>query len=154
MKSTVYIETSIISYYTARPSRNLVMAGHQQITRDWWEKYQTLFNITISVLVLEDAKGGDPSAAKKRLEAVKEFPVLNISEPAEYLASGLIKSGAVPAKCPEDALHIALAAVNGIDFLLTWNFKHINNAQMKFKIRKIIEEYGYECPVICTPEGF
>lgn len=154
MKPTAYIETSIISYYTARPSRNIIMAGHQQITRKWWDKYQTKFDITISVLVLEEAKGGDPNAVKKRLDAVKKFPVLEISDPAEFLASDLIKLGAIPIKYPEDALHIALAAVNGIDFLLTWNFKHINNAQMKFKIRKIIEKHGYECPVICTPEEF
>lgn len=116
MKPSVYIETSVISYYTVRPSRDLIMAGHQQLTHEWWEKYRSQFDVTISMLVLEEIKGGDPNAAKKRPEAVNEMPILEITEPAEYLASVLVESKAVPLKCAEEALHIALATVNSINF--------------------------------------
>lgn len=152
MKPTVYIETSVISYYTGRPSSDLVTAGRQQLTRDWWEETRKHFKILISVLVLEEAKGGDKEASGKRLKALEGLPVLQINDKAENLAEILIKEGAIPVDSSEDALHIALATVNGIDFILTWNFNHINNAQIKAKIIKIIEKYEYVCPVICSPE--
>jgi predicted nucleic acid-binding protein len=152
MKPKVYIETSVVSYYTSRPSRDLVTAARQQVTREWWEESRNKFETYISILVLEEAKGGDPSAAEKRLEAINEMPVLKITDEAEKLAAILVKSGPISEEQPEDALHIALATVNGVDFLLTWNFNHINNAIIKKGIIKIAENQGYECPVICSPE--
>lgn len=152
MKPTVYIETSVISYYTSRSSSDLVIAARQQITREWWEETRKKFKIYVSALVLEEAKGGDSSAAKKRLEALKGTPVLKVNDMIEDLAEGLIKNKSIPEECSEDALHIALATINGLDYLLTWNFSHINNAQMKSKIITTVESYGYVCPIICSPE--
>ena len=113
-----------ISYYTGKQSSDLVIAGRQQITREWWEESRWQFDLNISLLVLEEVKGGDPSAAKKRLEALSGIPVLRITDKSEVLAEELINSSIIPRKCTEDALHIAIAAINAMDFLLTWNFNH------------------------------
>lgn len=152
MKSKIYIETSAISYYTSRPSRDIVIAARQQITQEWWEESRHQFDVFISMLVLEEAKGGDSIASKKRIEALKGISVLEISDEAEELAASLVKLGPIPENHSEDALHIALATTNGMDFLLTWNFNHINNAAMKKEITKIIETHGYDAPIICSPE--
>lgn len=152
MKETVYIETSVVNYYTSKPNRDLVIAGRQEITREKWSKILSYFEPYISVLVIQEAEQGDQNAAKERLVAISSLPVLSIIEQAEELASILIKDGPISPKNPEDALHIAVATVNGMDYLLTWNFTHINNAQMKSKIISIIEEHGYQCPIICSPE--
>ena len=152
MKSKIYIETSVISYYTSRPSRDIVIAARQQITQEWWEESRHQFDVFISMLVLEEAKEGDSVASKRRIEALNRIPVLEITDEAKELASSLVKLGPIPESHSEDALHIALATVNGMDFLLTWNFNHINNAAMKKEITKIVEKQGYEAPVICSPE--
>ena len=152
MEQKVYIETSIVSYYVARPSRDLVTAARQQVTREWWEENRQAFDANISTVVLEEAGGGDPSAATKRLEALEGMPVLSLTAEIENLATALIADGPIPENHAEDALHIAIAAINGMDFLLTWNFSHINNAVMKREITKVCEGRGYECPVICSPE--
>jgi predicted nucleic acid-binding protein len=152
MKPKIYIETSVVSYYTNRPSRDIVTAARQQVTREWWEESLNQFDTYISALVLEEASGGDPTSAERRLEALKGIPVLKITDEAEDLAAALVKIGPIPETHSEDALHVALAIINGMDFLVTWNFHHINNAKMKKEIAKIAEENGYECPVICSPE--
>lgn len=152
MKETVYIETSVVSYYASRPSRDLVIAGRQEITREKWPNILRSFDAFISALVVQEAEHGDQDAAKERLAAVSSLTVLPITEQAEELASVLIADGPIPENHPEDALHIAVATVNGMEYLLTWNFTHINNAQMKAKIISIIEERGYQCPLICSPE--
>jgi len=131
MKKKVYIETSVISYYTSRPSRDLVTAARQQVTREWWEEMRQQFGSYISAMVIEKAKGGDLSAAEKRIDAIAEIPVLKVIDEACNLAEILVSSGIITVEHSEDALHIALATVNGMDFLLTWNFAHINNAQIK-----------------------
>ena len=151
MKAKIYIETSVVSYFTSRPSRDLITAARQQVTRDWWKESLSRFDPYISVLVIEEAKGGDVIAAKKRLDALKGMPVLRISDEVEALANALI-AGPIPENSTEDALHIALASANGMDFLLTWNFHHINNAMIKKRIIKIVENQGYESPVLCSPE--
>lgn len=127
-------------------------AARQQVTSEWWEDSRRRFDTFISVLVLQEAQEGDDHAAEKRLEAVSEMPVLEMAEAAEALAGELVRNGTIPKEHVEDALHIALATVNGMDFLLTWNFQHINNATIKSKITRTVEEQGYECPVICSPE--
>ena len=152
MKETVYIETSVVSYFTSRPSRDLIIAARQEITREKWSKVLTVFEPYISALVIQEAEQGDAEAAQKRIAAISKLPVLSISDEAEHLALILIKNGPIPDEYPEDALHIAIATVNGIDYLLTWNFSHINNAQMKAKITSIVEARGYQCPIICSPE--
>ncbi|HHT9116197.1 MAG: hypothetical protein A2545_06380 [Planctomycetes bacterium RIFOXYD2_FULL_41_16] len=152
MKETVYIETSVVSYFASKPGRDLVIAGRQEITREKWPKILEFFEVYISTLVLQEAEQGDPEAAQKRLNVITNLPVLAITDEVEKLASILISEGPIPDKNPEDALHIAIATVNGIDYLLTWNFTHINNAQMKSKIISVVEKYGYPCPIICSPE--
>ena len=152
MASLVYVETSVISYYAARPSRDIITAARQTITQEWWDEARGRFEIYISVLVVEEAKAGDPDAAQRRLAAISGLPILEINDAAEELAKRLVDGGLIPETSAEDALHIALATVHGMDFLLTWNFRHINNAEVKAHIRAAIEAVGYECPVICSPE--
>ena len=152
MAPSVYIETSVVSYYTARPSRDIVTAARQTLTQEWWEDARAKFDLYVSVLVVEEAKGGGAEAAQKRLAAISGLPILEINDAAEKLSRRLIDDGAIPSSTVEDSLHISLATVHGMDFLLTWNFRYINNAEMKSRIRTIIEAAGYESPVICSPE--
>jgi len=152
MKASVYIESSVISYLTALPSRDIVTSARQTLTQEWWESYREEFELFISVLVRDEISGGDPLAAQRRLEMIADISVLSASEEAELVASSLITSAALPEKSKEDALHIGIAAAQGIDFLLTWNFKHINNAQKKSTIIKVVENFGFSCPTLCSPE--
>jgi predicted nucleic acid-binding protein len=147
----VYVETSIVSYLTARPSNNLIAAAWQKETVDWWETQRDRFDLYISEVVIEEAGRGDESAASRRLRALEDIPALQLDKQSVDLAKELIDQGAVPRKALDDALHLAVAAVNGVDFLLTWNCRHIDNAEMKPKIRKVIESKGYQCPEIATP---
>ena len=152
MPPSVYVETSVIGYYTARPSRDIVTAARQALTQEWWENARNKYELYVSVLVVEESKGGGTDAAQRRLSAISELPILEINDAAEQLAKRLLDEGTIPAGNPEDALHISLATVHGMDYLLTWNFRHINNAEMKARIRAVIEAAGYESPVICSPE--
>jgi predicted nucleic acid-binding protein len=152
MSASVYLETSVISYLTARPSRDIVLAGHQQTTRDWWQTRRSLFEVCISELVLQEASGGDRQAAEDRLSVVNDLELLEITPEALQLADRLVAEAALPQKAVADALHIAIAVSNGIDFLLTWNCKHIANAFMRSKIEAICRKNGYEPSIICTPE--
>ncbi|MEW6355610.1 MAG: type II toxin-antitoxin system VapC family toxin [Planctomycetota bacterium] len=152
MKQKVYLETSVISYLTSKLSRDLIVAGHQQITQEWWEKRSDDFDLFVSQIVVGEAGKGDRLAAERRLEVVSGLPLLDINEDAESLSAAIVTSGAVPAEAGEDALHIALAIVHGMDYLLTWNFKHIANAELERVLTKISRSLGYDVPVICTPE--
>jgi hypothetical protein len=152
MKLKVYIETSVISYLTARPSRDLITAAHQQLTIDWWEDRRADFDLYVSQLVIREASAGDENAASRRLEIIKPMPLLELNEEALALARSLLEDGPLPAKASEDALHIAIAAVHGMDFLLTWNCKHIANAEMRGLIEGVCRSKGYEPPITCTPE--
>jgi hypothetical protein len=149
---TVYIETSILSYLTARPSRDLVAAAHQQITRTWWEEHRERFEVFVSPLVDQESRRGDPDAPQRRVEALSGLPALEIVEQAYQLAASLIAEGALPASAQDDATHIALAAVHGMDYLLTWNCRHIDNAETKPVVRSVCANHRYTCPEICTPE--
>ena len=150
MKLKVYIETTIPSYLTAWPSRDLIRAAQQQITREWWQT-RDRFDLLVSQLVIEESSGGDPEAAKERVEALAGVPELRISEEATVLAGRLIEGVPLPDKAAVDALHIAVAVVGGVDYLLTWNCKHIANAAMRHRIEAVCRSGGYEPPVICTP---
>jgi len=152
MKKKLYIETTVVSYYTGRPSRDIVISARQEETRGLWPSLLEDYDTCISALVYEEAKAGDSEAAQKRLEAIEPFPVLDVDEEAYNLAQTIIKEQAIPAEYPEDALHIALAATNGIDLIVTWNFAHINNPFKRMMIRQIVENSGYICPEICSPE--
>jgi predicted nucleic acid-binding protein len=147
MKSRIYLETSVVSYLTARPSRDLVRAGHQETTREWWAMRSTY----ISQLVLDESAAGDASAAAQRLAMLENVPLLELTPEATGLARALVREAALPSKAAADALHIALAAVHGMDCLVTWNCTHIANAAMRPKIEAICRASGFEPPVICTP---
>ena len=152
MKPKVYVETTVVSYFAGRPTRDLVIAAHQEETRALWPRLSSDFDSYISALVYEEAGRGNEELARKRLAAVAPFPVLDIDQEARDLAAQLLATKAVPDEFPEDALHIAVAAVNGIGILLTWNFAHINNPFKKMLIRQSVENAGYLCPEICSPD--
>ena len=151
MKTTVYIETSIPSYLTARTSRDVRTAAWQQITCQWWDEARSHHNLFISELVIVEAGEGDADAATRRLTALQGIPELVIDEEVRALAERLTADGGVPPSAEADALHIAVTAVHGIDYLLTWNFRHIDNATAKPIMRSICAVAGYRCPEICTP---
>ena len=148
---TVYIETSIISYLTARPSSDLVAAAWQKATVDWWDTQRGRFGLFVSNVVIEEAGQGDAEAAGRRLEALTGIPLLKITDGVVSLAKALIRARAVPEKALDDALHIAVSAAHGVDYLLTWNCRHIDNAETKPIIRGICAADGFSCPEICTP---
>ena len=152
MRPKVYLETTIISYLTARPSRDLVTAAYQQITQDWWLDTRPHFDLFVSQLVHQEAGGGDVEAAEKRLKTLHGIPLLPTSEEALALAQSIMREELVPQRVAEDAAHIAIATTNGVDYLMTWNLKHIANAVTRSKIEALCRAEGYEPPVICTPE--
>ena len=151
MKPKVYIETTVVSYLTAWPSRDVVIAGYQQTTREWWRDAADRFELVASQLVINEASSGDPDAAKDRLAALDAVTLLDATNEAAELAEQLIQSGAVPAKAAEDAGHIAIAVTNGVDYLVTWNCRHIANATMRAQIERVCRDAGYEPTIICTP---
>ena len=152
MKQRVYVETTIVSYLSARRSRDLVMAAHQELTREWWETRSGDFQLLVSELVRDEVAEGDREASATRVAAIGNIPILRISELAVSLAEELVSKGPIPPEAAADALHIAIAAVNGVDFLVTWNCRHLANATLRGRIEAMVEDAGYGCPVICTPE--
>jgi predicted nucleic acid-binding protein len=151
-KAAIYVETSVVSYLVARPSRDIIVAAHQQLTSDWWDNQSHQYDLFISQIVLDEARAGDKQAAGKRIAALQDLPLLEINEEVIRLAEHLVQLHAVPIKAAQDALHIAVACVNGVDYLLTWNCKHIANAKMRSKIDKVCRDAGYVPSIICTPE--
>jgi hypothetical protein len=151
-RGNVYVETTVFSYLAARPSRDLRVAAHQQITAEWWDLRRHEFELFISQLVVEEASAGDPDAASRRGEYLEDLALLELSATALALAERLLADGAVPTAAAEDALHIAVAAVHGMQYLMTWNCKHIANAATRSRIEVVCNEAGYDMPVICTPE--
>jgi len=152
MKKNVYIETTVVSYFTSKPSRDLMIAGHQEATRELWEKLPIKYKTFVSALVFQEAGKGDQNQAEMRMAAIANFPMLDIDHEARSLAGKIIAKKGIPREYPEDALHIAVAAVHGIDVIVTWNFLHLNNPFTRKKIRMIVEAEGYSCPEICSPE--
>ena len=151
MKS-IYIETSIPSYLTGRPSRDLRTAAWQQITAQWWEEARGSYELYTSELVVSEASEGHPEAAQRRLDSLRSITELVVDPEMEALAAKLLAEGGFPAPAEVDALHVAIAAVQGIDLFLTWNCRHINNAETKPIVRSICAVAGYTCPEICTPQ--
>ena len=152
MRQSVYIETSIVSYLASKPSRDIIVAAHQQITQNWWDSRKDQFNLFISELVLREAGSGDPEASSQRLSYLEGIPSIIMKEEAYTLAENLIINGTIPQGAFADALHIAVSTVHGMEFLLTWNCKHIANAEMKGRIEKACRSHGFEPPILCTPE--
>ena len=151
VRKFVYIETSVVSYLTARPTSDLLAAAWQKTTADWWEAHRSDYNVCTSQLTIEEAGRGDPGAAARRLEALSDIDVLPITAAAIELASLLIHEGALPPGAENDALHIGIAAAHGVDFLLTWNFRHLANAQTRPAIRSLCAQRALTSPEICTP---
>jgi predicted nucleic acid-binding protein len=152
MPQRVYIETSFVSYLTARPSRDVVVVAHQQITREWWNQSRADFELCTSQLVLQEAGSGDPEAVQERLVILKSMLLLDTTEAAVILAEELVRARALPEKAADDALHIAVAASQKIPYLLTWNCRHMANATMRPVIDAVCASKGYKAPIICTPE--
>lgn len=152
MQFKVYVETSIISYLTARPSKDLRAAANQQTTNEWWQSRRHWFDLYISEFVTMEASMGDPDAARRRIAVIADLPSLRLTEEVRFLGKTLIEKGSLPAKAEIDAYHIAIASVHGMEYLLTWNCTHIANAIMRPKIEAVCRQLGYAPPVICTPQ--
>lgn len=149
---TVYLETTFISYLVARPSRDVIVAGHQQTTQDWWANRRSEFECVISQVVIDEASAGDSAEAQKRLEIIAGLSELEITADAEALAEAIMNSGVLPPHGARDAAHIAVAAAHAVDYLLTWNCKHLANVQIWRRIALVCEKAGHRMPIICTPE--
>jgi len=152
MKPRVYLETTVVSYLTSRPSRSLIGAAHQQLTVDWWEQRRGDFDLVVSELVFREAAAGDPAAAKLRLATLAGIPRLALTEEAAGLAAEFVERRIIPKKAAEDALHIALATLHGVDYLLTWNCTHIANPVLQVRLANVLATKGLFLPFICTPE--
>lgn len=152
MKAKVYIETTIPSYLVARQSRDLVTAAHQEITRLWWEKRRADFDLYVSEPVLKEAAAGNEVMAQKRMELLAIIPVLALTGEILGLAERLVAERPIPSKAAGDALHIAVATVYGCEYLLTWNCRHIANAEVARAATRLVQRQGFELPSICTPE--
>ena len=149
---SVYLETTIISYLVARPSRDLIVAAHQQTTHDWWENRREAFACNVSQVVIDEASAGDPNEIRKRLAIIRDLPVLEVTTSAESLAQAIIASGVIPPRAVRDAAHVAVAAVHRIDYLMTWNCRHLANAQIMRKMEEVCNRSSECMPLICTPE--
>jgi hypothetical protein len=151
MKRKIYVETSVISYLAARPSKTIIGAAHQQITVAWWE-LRSDYELFVSQSVWQECAAGDPEAAQKRLAALEGIPVLAVTQDMIRLAEAFIEQAIIPAKAIEDALHIAVSTLHHVDFLLPWNCRHIANPMIQEKIAMYLEQLGLFLPIICTPE--
>jgi hypothetical protein len=151
MRSNVYIETTIVSYLVAAPTQDIIQAAHQQITRQWWSG-RDRFDLFVSRAVVAEAGRGDARAAARRLRALRGIPRLAGGRRGAKLAEALLQCGALPPNAEIDAVHVGIAAVNGIDYLLTWNLRHLANAIIRGKIEQAVREAGLAPPIICTPE--
>jgi len=152
MKQKVYLETSIISYLAGRRSKDIIVAAHQELTHEWWELRKNKFTPFVSQLVIQEIQAGDRAAAQERLLLIESLPSLSLNEEARELALVFLQKKVLPRKAVEDALHIAVATCNGMDYLVTWNCKHIANAEIRSEINRLCKESGFEVPIICTPE--
>lgn len=153
MSRRIYIETTIPSYLTARPSRDIIQTARQQLTREWWDRERYNYDLCISQIVLDEAAAGDTEAAQRRMAVIADLPLLDLTAEVDGLAQQIMQSGLLPANASRDAVHIAVTAVHQVHFLLTWNCRHIANATIFRDLQRIIRDAGYDVPVICTPEG-
>ena len=151
MSESVYIETSILGHFTARPTDNLILAANMKVTQDWWNEYRHLFTLYASEIVADEAAKGDATIAAKRLELLQPLMFLQLTEEAFELSQAFLKQSNLPKKALIDSLHIALTTIYGLDYLLTWNCKHMANAQLQRKRSEVSLELGYVLPIIYTP---
>lgn len=151
MKDSVYLETSIISYLAAWPSRDLMVAANQQATHEWWRVRRATFDLVISDVVVDEISQGDRAASERRLDLVRGIRVMRPGEADDALARQLVSRLRLPRRGAVDALHIAVAAVNQVKYLLTWNCSHIANVALRPGIESVCRECGLSAPLICTP---
>ncbi|MBE9061426.1 type II toxin-antitoxin system VapC family toxin [cf. Phormidesmis sp. LEGE 11477] len=151
MSETVCIETSILGYLTARSTKNLILAANMEVTKDWWELRRNNFALYTSEAVLAEVMRGDSEIASQRLEILRSFPLLALNQAVQGLAVQFLARSNLPPKAKIDAIHIAAATVHSMDYLLTWNCKHIANAQIQRKLAEISLDCGFVLPVLCTP---
>ena len=130
----------------------MLVAAHQQLTVAWWDEQRTRYELFTSQVVLAEARAGDPEAAQRRLAVLERLPLLDVTDAAIALATMLITRQALPAQAAQDALHVAVACVHGMEYLLTWNCAHLANARLRSRIEQICRDAGYVPPIICTPE--
>lgn len=149
---TIYVETTVVGNLAGRVHPDPMVAARQAATRRWWATAASQYRLLISQIVLDECAGGDPAAARERLAEIDSLPVLRITPEVRDLTVALMSSGAMPATEPRDALHVAVAAVHGVQYLVTWNFKHIANATLRERIESVCRDAGCEPPIICTPE--
>jgi len=149
---SVYLETTFISYLVARPSRDLIVAGHQQITQDWWANRRIQFECSVSQIVIDEASLGDPAEVQRRLAIIGGLPTLEVTVDAETLTQAIMAAGILPPHAFPDAAHVAVSAVHSVDYLLTWNCRHLANAQITRRIGVVCQKLGHRVPIICTPE--
>jgi len=152
MKQKVYIETTIPSYLTARPSNDIRVMANQNATIDWWENRRSTFDLFVSEFVIAELSQGNLDASARRISAIENIPELDVTEEAKILARLLIEEGPIPENAEIDAYHISVATVNGMNYLLTWNCTHIANAVIRPKLEDVCRSHGYEPPIICTPQ--
>lgn len=148
---TVYIETTIVSYLVANPSHDAILAAHQQLTRQWWQRQRPAFQCLVSDETLAESARGDARQALLRLEAVQGLPVLPITPEVENLAVAILQSGSLPPAARSDAIHVSAATIAGVDFLLTWNCRHLANPHLQKQLRAFMAARGLTLPEICTP---
>ena len=154
MPHSIFIETTIPSYYVSRPSRDVLQYARQELTREWWDDKRHEFELFTSQLVLEEASAGEPAKAAERIRLLDGIQLLDLNEPVGSLAKRLVSRGILPAVAARDATHLATAAMHRIDFILTWNCKHIANPFIAERLQGCFSEMGVHLPVICTPEQF
>ena len=150
-KPTVYVETTVVGHLAGRQQSDIIVAARQLASRNWWDVRER-YELFVSKFVLDECSAGDQVAASERLEMIREIPVLDTQTTAEALAIALMDRCGIPKTEPRDALHIAVAAVGGIEYLLTWNFKHIANPSTRHLIQMICQDSGYTPPIICSPD--
>jgi predicted nucleic acid-binding protein len=149
---SVYVETTIPSYLTAAPSRDLVVAGHQQVTHAWWRTARDRFDLFTSEAVLWEVRAGDPAFAIRRLEVLAAIPVLALNAEIRTLADWYRRELRLPKKAGTDALHIALAVYYEMDYLVTWNCVHIANGHILRALMELNHTLGRYTPLLLTPE--
>ncbi len=154
MPLALFIETTIPSYYVSRPSRDVLLLARQELTRQWWNTQRQQFDLFTSQLVIDEAAQGESGKARERVELLTELALLDLNEEVSLLASKLINTGILPKIAGRDAFHLAAAGVHKMDFLLTWNCKHIANPFIADRLSSCFSAFGVHLPVICTPQQF
>ena len=149
---TLYIETSIVSYLRQRANTQVIAAARQLLTRQWWDEERSNYELVTSQYVLDEASAGDPLLASERLQSLDGIPLLPLDPQIAVIANEIVSRAILPPQASIDALHIAMVAHHRVQYLLTWNCKHIANGKILPRIHNVLTELGYPIPIICTPE--